>query len=234
MPGDLAQAQEFLLRKPLERVQGLASLRRGTARVLAQRGDGVLMYETMGEVPLLFTDSGQAVAALLDSLPQTGVLVSDNPGMDPYIVERLGFTNRQECINVVYQSEQPISLQMDLHLKPLQVADAPLVSAHYSIHDLETLEIFLRAGQILGGYAGDTLVGFTGWHEEGSMGMLHVFEPYRRKGYAYAMEALQINLMLKRQEIPYGQVIVGNHASLALQQKLGLVASSGTVSWLFT
>ena len=93
-----------------------------------------------------------------------------------------------------------------------------------------TLEV---VPELLGGFVGDTLVGFIGWHPEGDMGLLHVFEAYRRQGFAYAMEALQINLMLKRGELPRGQVIRGNEASLALQVKLGFTVADSTVSWMF-
>jgi len=224
----------FLNRKPLLRVHALTCLRRGSADIIARHPDGLLLFERVGQVHFLCADTKDAVRALLKMMPQVPVMVSDLHEMDEWIMKERGFTGRTVCTNVVYLKREPVQIDTELALRPLPPEAAKTVSALYSLHDPDTIEGFIAEGRLLGGYLKDELVGFTGWHEEGAMGMLHVFEPYRRKGYAYAMEALQINLTLARGELPHGQVIQGNGASLALQKKLGFTAAEGTVSWLFS
>ena len=64
------------------------------------------------------------------------------------------------------------------------------------------------------------------------MGMLHVFPEYRRKGYAEALESLLANKYIEQGRIPYGHVVVGNDASMALQKKLGFQVADEKIYWL--
>ncbi len=223
----------FLEREPLLRVQPRVAALRGSAKVLA-RADGGLLLDLAGGVPMLCAEDGRAVRALEPFLPEdTSVLVSDYPPMDAWLMERRGLNGATVCNNVVYLKKEPVPVHTDVVLRPLPLSEAERVSGHYPIHDLETIRAFIREGRMLGGYRGEEMVGFLGWHEEGSMGLLHVFEPFRRRGYAYAMEGLQVNLMLARGELPFGQVVLGNDASMALQLKLGFTREDRTVSWLY-
>ena len=52
--------------------------------------------------------------------------------------------------------------------------------------------------------------------------MLEVFPPYRRRGWARALEGAKINQHLSLGYVPWGQVWPDNVASLALQRSLGL------------
>ena len=54
------------------------------------------------------------------------------------------------------------------------------------------------------------------------MGMLEVFEPFRRQGIGYALEIAQINRELAKGHTPYAQIFTDNDKSVALQQKTGL------------
>lgn len=230
----LKQAIEFFNKEPLLRVQGLFSINRGTAEVKAVCDDGVLMYETKGEIYMLFAGSEEAVKKLLAKVPDVDFLMTDYTPMDDWVKQARGFDMKAPCINVVYEKKEPIAISTDLRLGALTEDQVDLITPHYHSYDQDTLRLFIREGQLLGGYLGETLVGFLGWHDEGAMGMLHIFEEHRRKGYAYALEALQTNLMLSRGKVPHGQVYVGNDASLALQKKLGFSVEERTCCWFFS
>lgn len=75
------------------------------------------------------------------------------------------------------------------------------------------------------------LVGYIGFHEEGSIGMLEVFPEYQRRGIGMALETYIMNLTLERGWIPYGQIIVGNDNSMLLQKKMGLCVSKEQLFW---
>lgn len=78
---------------------------------------------------------------------------------------------------------------------------------------------------------GGCLAGFIGYHGEGSIGMLEVLPEYRHRHIAQALETYIMNLTLERGWIPYGQIIIGNDASSALQQSLGMCLSKEYVFW---
>ena len=233
MKEELLKAKAILDREPLLRVQGLESLRRGSAEIIAMMEDGLLLFDSIGRVPMLFADSAETARALLDALPETDVLVSDCAEMDEEIMEKRGLNGRTACHNVVYLKAEAPEVVTSLILRPLPMDKAELFSRHYRIHDLDEIRGIIAEGRLLGGYMEDVLVGFIGWHEEGSMGMLHVLEPCRCKGYGHAMEALLLRETLRRGMIPYGQVVLGNDASMDLQLKLGFTPSEKNVSWLY-
>ncbi len=227
------KARAFLEREPLLRVQALEAFRRGSAEVLACRTDGALLFDRHSGLPFLCADSAETARALLDSLPETSVLVSDFTELDGEIGSRFGLFGCQRCYNVVYLKREAVAVSTDVELNPLPMAEAELVSRHYHIHSLEEICRAIREGRLLGGYSGSVLVGFIGWHEEGSMGMLYVFEQHRRRGHAFAMEALLVNRTLASGRLPFGQVVVSNEASMRLQIKMGFTKCDRPVSWLF-
>lgn len=230
---NIENALAFLNREPLLRVQSLAAFQRGTAKILAQHDEGLLILDEYSGLHFLGADSEKAVKALLPLLPEARVLVSDYPPMDPYIMQVRGYRHRLACVNAVYIKQEPLPVDSRLCLQPLPLAMAPVVEQLNDTHYLAEIEDFIRRGRLLGGTLGEQIVGFVGWHEDDSLGMLHVFEEHRRQGHAQALVALIINKSLEQGILPFGQVAADNHASLALQRKMGLSLSDKTVSWLF-
>lgn len=87
-------------------------------------------------------------------------------------------------------------------------------------------------GAIYGAFLGEELAGFIGYHEEGSIGMLEVTPKYQRMHIGMALETYMANDCLEKGWTPYGQVIVGNEVSLAVQRKMGLYLSKGLIYWM--
>ena len=107
------------------------------------------------------------------------------------------------------------------------------MSEHYGLADDDGyVKERLGAGVVIGAFVDGELAGFTGIHSEGAMGMLEVFEPFRRRGIAYALEICQINRELAKGHTPYAQIFSDNEKSLALQKKTGLKISGGRVYWI--
>ena len=77
------------------------------------------------------------------------------------------------------------------------------------------------------------LVGFVGFHPEGSMGMLTVLPQHRGHGYGEDLEKHDINRAIAMGRIPYCHVFFSNKASFSLQHKLGLVQGRRPCYWLF-
>ncbi len=224
----------FLEKDPILRVLPIETIKRRDAAVTAVVKDGVLLYDTANDMHLLCADTKEAALALIPHLPaRPDCLTNDFEPLNEHLIKRFKFTSKMVCINTVYTSKTPVPVVTDLTLKTLGVQALDLIQAHYRSGSEEYLRDILGRGRLLGGFLGDTMVGFIGWHDEGSMGLLHIFEEHRRRGYAFQMEALQINGMLKKSQLPFGQVETYNQASLALQKKIGMELSEKTVSWLF-
>ena len=65
------------------------------------------------------------------------------------------------------------------------------------------------------------------------MGLLYVFPEYSGHGYAVSLEKAMIVRTLKEGFIPFGQVEKRNHASLALQKKIGMTISDNLICWMW-
>lgn len=130
------------------------------------------------------------------------------------------------------RTQPPSPSDCGLVIRQLGVGDLPQVAAHYQLEGEDYLRSLLEQGQLLGGFYEGAMVGFAGCHTEGSMGLLEIFPPYRRRGFAAALEGYLIGLELSRSHVPFGQVLTDNAPSLALQRSLGMTLSSGTLCWL--
>lgn len=111
--------------------------------------------------------------------------------------------------------------------------DLPMLIGRYQLLSPEELEKVVLRGSILLGYHEDRLVGFIGEHLEGSMGMLHVFPEFRRRGFGAALQTHLIAETMKMGYAPFGQVERGNHASLNLQRRVGMTQADNLIVWMW-
>ena len=124
--------------------------------------------------------------------------------MRNHLIEKYGYENEEDRIREVYTLASEESL----------------------------LDDFSR-GEVFGLFIDGRLTGFIGFHSEGSMGMLHVFEEGRKKGYGSLLEKYDINRALELGRIPYCHVFESNAASQALQAKLALKKGKRKCWWLW-
>ena len=153
-----------------------------------------------------------------------------------FLMESIGrrfHRNRvNECRQAVYTRKTPPA-QGGFAVRPLTARDADIVYENYhAVHSREYLLGRIRAGEMFGIDAEGSLAAFAGLHDEGSMGMLEVLPPFRRRGMGEALEAWLIAWLLERGRVPFCQIFDGNEASLRLQKKLGLKLASGKLYWI--
>ena len=91
----------------------------------------------------------------------------------------------------------------------------------------------IERGCMFGAFVNDAFAGYIGIHDDGSIGMLHVFEEYRGRKLGKALQTYAINQALDWGWIPYGQVVEGNEVSMKLQDSLGLHMSKSPVVWIW-
>jgi len=98
--------------------------------------------------------------------------------------------------------------------------------------DTDKIKEMLLNGCMFGALVEGRMAGFIGTHIEGSIGMLEVYEEYRRRGIAESLESYIINTRLSKGLLPYGDIIVGNEPSFGLQRKLGLKITKENFYWV--
>lgn len=121
----------------------------------------------------------------------------------------------------------------EVDFRVMSDADFDVVHQHYPYLSVEEAHETLQNKRIFGLYVEEKLVGFIGLHSDQTMGMLRIFEEYRRHGYGFALEAALNNYLVEHQRLVYCHVEETNEASLKLQHKLGFTQSNKKQYWLF-
>lgn len=144
------------------------------------------------------------------------------------------FTFDPPCMQYCLASREKIPLRGSVDIRPLRLDEAETVLEHYAMaHDIEHIREKIRLCRLFGAEKDGTLVGFIGFHDEGSTGMLEVFPEFRRMGIGTELENYIRNYQLDLGWMPYGQVYLTNEASLGMQSKLGLAVSDDIIQWCF-
>ena len=154
------------------------------------------------------------------------------PGTAP---DTLAFEARP-CVTFAYFNPMPPAVQCPdgVEIKRLAsslagtVLDAYSNSGSYTVEDLADI---MREKGVFGAIADGKLVGFIGRHDDGSMGMLEIFEQARRRGIGSALERFLITYIMTFGRTPFCDVYTDNPESMALQRKLGLTAAGGYTFW---
>ena len=178
-------ALSYLSRNKLLYLNMLEVLRRGSAELLYAGEDGVLLYDRGAEAHMLSARDRAALERFLPLLEGSGAVVGHEMWYRDELTERLGLWQEAPCYQAAWLGDAPPELPpFDGELRPLGMEWAPFVLEHYSnsgIGGLPHIREAIRAG-MLGAFAGGELAGFVGFHPEGSIGLLEVLPPYRRRG----------------------------------------------------
>ncbi len=134
----------------------------------------------------------------------------------------------------IYTKEQiDIPKLHDVTTRPLTPNDLPYLLAHYDNPGNDEKHLLERIEEgMLGLVKDNSLIGFIGIHEEGTMGFLFIDETQRHKGYAYFLEATLIQSLLNEKKLAYCQIATTNKASIALHQKFEFTFLNDTYYWL--
>ncbi|MDE6956268.1 MAG: GNAT family N-acetyltransferase [Oscillospiraceae bacterium] len=243
MTTDLSVCQDIFNRDPVRYVDMTEAVRRGIGAVLHASPSAALVGIPSPDCPEVF-DSYLMSCADMDAahllcglLPDGGdsLIAAHEDFYLPLLQDRfgLGFFLEGASFQAAYLGVGPCPIpDSPLALRQLAADDLPQVSEHYKLEGEGYLRFLLERGRLFGGFLDGTMIGFAGFHTEGAMGLLEVFPPYRRRGFASVLEQYLINRELALKHIPFGQVVTGNAPSLALQRSLGMTLSEGTLYWL--
>ena len=242
MTTDLSVCQDIFNRDPVRYLDMTEAVRRGVGTVLHASPSAALVGipaadDSRDFGSYLMSCADMDAARLLCGLfPDGGdsLIAAHEDFYLPLLQDRfgLGFFLEGASFQAAYLGGPCSIPDSPLALRQLAVDDLPQVADNYKLEGEDYLRSLLERGQLFGGFLDDTMIGFAGRHAEGSIGLLEIFPPYRRRGFASVLEQYLINRELALKHIPFGQVVTGNAPSLALQRSLGMTLSEGTLYWL--
>lgn len=226
------KAIQYLEKNRLLHIAMLESIRRGTAEFLDASEDGVLLLDQSSNVHMLAAASLEKGKDLIDCITDCYQLVLCQEELVPYASEKFGLYTFFPCKKVARFSKEKVELKTDLRIERANAEYITKIKEVYHTIPPEEVDEIGRRGNLFCAFAGEDFVGFSGNHLDGSLGLLDIFPTYQRRGYGEALERFMINYMIDKGDIPYGEIVIGNEASEALQRKLGFEISKETITWL--
>ncbi|MGE4584318.1 MAG: GNAT family N-acetyltransferase [Sphaerochaeta sp.] len=208
----------------------LESLREGTAQQVQADAGGILLCVGGTTYDVAVFDEEAVVRFAQPLLGKDDPIAVHEGPMVHYLSEQ-GLSHTFSCIQAAYLGATPVDVDPSADIRILGEQDLKVVVSHYHMADVTYIKDRIAHQAMIGLFVQDRLAGFIGRHQEGAMGMLEVLPSYRRQGFGRILEGAYINLLLKQGRIPYCHVVETNHASLRLQQSLGLVFSDQKIHW---
>lgn len=216
------------------------SLEQGNARVFYDSENTLVLRENEWQLYYIASNNFDEVDKILDEIiPKEGeqedfpMLLPHGDELIEHVIQKSGYTGVEKCYQLMYEGENPIEMETELDIRNPNPEDFERIAETYHNVDEDVLRGNFADPHFFGGYIGGELACYAGMHPEGALGMLHVFEKFRGRGYAKQLEAYIINNHIKEGRRPYGQVFVTNAASLELQRKMGLNRSEQKLAWVW-
>jgi tRNA (guanine37-N1)-methyltransferase len=209
----------------------LHCLKSGAAEILYCGENGMLLFDQNGGHYLLTAKDQKTAEKLIPKVPEGDTIVAHEEFYDDLLQAGKPIRTTR-CNTTAYLKKEPPKAS-DADIRQLTVADLPLMLKYYHLFtDEEYFTELLSGGSMYGIYIDGEPAGFIGQHDSGEMGLLEIFEPYRKQGLGLKLENFMIRKILSKGDLPIGEVVVGNTASLALQRKAGMtIDTTQTVTW---
>lgn len=221
-------ALKYLSRDALQHVDMSEAIKRGLCSIDYAAPDGVKL--SLEETVMLSCDSEETALRLISGSEEQHYLCLHQPEFAEALCSGRGYKIDNRCWTAAYLGEPFEELGEDVRILGMEQLDE--VASMYALHDRAYLGWLIERKIMMGAFVDGQLAGFIGKHKEGAQGLLFVRPEYRRMGLAAALERRYINYDLSLGNIAYGHIIVGNTASRALQESLGLSFADKDVQWM--
>lgn len=243
----LQECKKWMMRQKLLHIDMIELINRGRARIVYHDADEILLRDMISGI---YFHTRMADVPTEWNLPQElgkderiECIAIHQREMVPFMEKYFHLKTDMECMQGAYTRKEKLPVrglygpdgrgENGFSIRVLSEEFIPFVTEHYSeIGTEEYVTDRIRHGAVYGAFYDEKIVGFIADHEEGSIGMLYVLPEYRKRHVAMALETYCMNLAVERGEIPYGQVVLGNEASIRLQEKMGICFAKGTIVWM--
>ena len=244
---ELQECKKCMMRQKLLHIDMIELINRGRARIVYHDADEILLRDMISGI---YFHTRMADVPTEWNLPQElgkderiECIAIHQREMAPFMEKYFHLKTDMECMQGAYTRKEKLPVrglygpdgrgENGFSIRVLSEEFIPFVTEHYSeIGTEEYVTDRIRHGAMYGAFYDEKIVGFIADHEEGSIGMLYVLPEYRKRHVAMALETYCMNLAVERGEIPYGQVVLGNEASIRLQEKMGICFAKGTIVWM--
>lgn len=245
---ELQECKKCMMRQKLLHIDMIELINRGRARIVYHDADEILLRDIV--TGIYFHTRMSGVPQMEWKLPlklakdeRIECIVLHQREMVPLMEMHFHLKEDMECLQGAYTRREKLPVrglygpdgrgENGFSIRTLTEEFIPFVAEHYSeIGSPEYVTERILHGAVYGAFYEEKIVGFIADHEEGSIGMLYVLPEYRKRHVAMALETYCMNLAVERGEIPYGQVVLGNEASIHLQEKMGICFAKGTIVWM--
>ena len=161
------------------------SLRRGAGRLLYNGDEGSLVLSTDGTFLLSDIQDGallcEKIRTLCPAAPKLFTVKSDDAAAA--LMREFSLHDSMRCTQWVYEKGDP-PCPVTADIRPLTQEHAAPAASVYHDGDGAYIRDRIEHGALFGVFESDALAGFAGFHDDGSMGMLEILPPFRRRGYA--------------------------------------------------
>lgn len=251
---ELQDCKAFLMKQKLLHIDMIELINRGRAILVAREGDKILLKDKDTGIMFYTGDSVEFLKQLPDGV-KTSVhkLVLHQRELTEEVRKTFGLKETLVCYQSVYTQREKMSVsglyrpdgqptENGLVIRPLTLAQLDAVKGSYELFEdageddeygKEYVRERIERGCMFGAFINDSFAGYIGIHDDGSIGMLHVFDEYRGRKLGKALQTYVFNMALEWGWIPYGQVVEGNEVSMKLQEALGLYISKSPVVWIW-
>ena len=149
--------------------------------------------------------------------------------------EVFGF-EAEACKTFAYLSPMPPLPDKSVTIKRLAPSLAETVRSEYAKsgaagYTTEQVAELMRTKGVFGAIVDGKLAGFIGRHSDGNMGMLEVYENFRRRGLGMTLTRFMMAYIMTFGRTPVCDVFIKNAPSIALQHKLGMTEANGYTFW---
>lgn len=225
------QLIKYLSKDKRNNIHIMECLARGNGEILYAQGEDIAVCHRDSSTCMVKASSPEGGRRLLENCPDDirWYVISQEYMRD--LLKEQGYKEFCECRQFLYTQREPLPLSHK-DIRRLGLESLEYICSHYDKESPAYVRDRLLTGGMYGAFVENYPVGFIGMHDEGSLGMLYVEDSYRGRGLAASLEAYSVNRMLEQGFVPYGHVIVGNEASMKLQEKLGFYQAKDTFWWM--
>lgn len=221
----------------------LEILRRGTAVVLYHTKEAAAILDENSKTCMLTAHTEEEGKKMLSFLERRIPMPGQTTGLfsmhEKFLAEEMNarfpesVNGYLECIQMVYTKGVFVKGLRHVEVRTLDSSYLEKLIVQYDgPAGKDSIRKRLSEGRMFGAFLKGELAGFIGVHAEGGMGLLEVYETYRRQGVAIALEGYCINHLLSEGQTPFCHVLNENVPSIRLQEKLGLYPAKKKTWWL--
>ena len=228
------QALSYLEKEPILHIDMIEAIRRGTGRIEEVSGQGVLIKIKDAPIHLISSTDEEELLCWAKKVEEDGfLLVLHQQDYAKTLQQKTKFVPEVICRHAAYTKKEEVCLpDGQFTIRPLTLAFLGQVAEHYSMGPGEGyLQERIEKGNMIGAFYQDTLAGFAGVHDEGSIGLVQVLPQFQRKGVGYLLEGYLTNVFVRKGYTPFVQVKLGNEISVGLQTKLGYEFDERSILW---